>query len=148
MKFKIIANEQTPIIGETKSVQELLTDFKLLEKFLSFARRQHNCIGLAANQVSLDGNRIMENFFAIKTDHTWDIILHPEIIQYIGKPEKQTEGCLTWLGKKIIADRFPEIQVVYYNLKGEKKSETISGFEAQIWQHEYNHLHGIPELIE
>lgn len=148
MKFKIIANEQTPAVKDSKFVLRLLDeDKKMLIKFLSFARRQYNCCGLAANQVSCDGERIMEKFFAIKVGHVWDLVLCPLIKQYNGKKEIKEEGCLTWLGKTIRAERFPRIKVWYYNLRGELIEREIEGFEAQIWQHEYNHLLGIKEEI-
>jgi len=142
MKFKIIPNEQT---SKCIDIVNLETDKKLLEKFLSFSMRQYNCAGLAANQVSLDNNRIMKSFFTICFNHHWDIIINPEIIEYIGESEQKIEGCLTWLGKKIIAERYSEIHVSYYNIKGLKIVATIIGYEAQIWQHEYNHLMGIEE---
>lgn len=140
-KFKIIPNEQTPKTTEAVTHH----DRKLLDKFLSFARRQHNCTGLASNQVSVDGKRIDKKFFAIKVGHFWDIIIHPDIIKYNGMKEEKIEGCLTWLGKKIIADRYHNIDVCYTNLKDQNIVRTITGFEAQVWQHEYNHLQGIEE---
>jgi peptide deformylase len=147
MKFKIIANQQTPKIESLTTENNIYKnrDYKLLTKFLSFARRQHNCVGLAANQVSCDGERIMKPFFAIKDDRWWDIIIQPEILKYHGEKEEKIEGCLTWLGKKIVVKRYPEIDVEYYNLKGEFISKKIFGLAAQIWQHEYNHLMGIEE---
>jgi peptide deformylase len=146
MKFKIIPNEQTP-----KAEYDISEDFnhkiitRLFEKFVSFASRQKNCAGLASNQVSLNGARIHERFFAIKSEGRWDIVINPRIKQYRGKVEEKIEGCLTWLGKKIIAKRHTSISVEYFNIKGEKISADIAGYEAQIWQHEMNHLDGIEE---
>lgn len=146
MKFKIIANEQTPEIAASSPLSVLLNEKRnMLIKFLSFARRQTNCCGLAANQVSLDGVRLMENFFAIKVGHFWDIVLYPEIISYEGVRSIKKEGCLTWLGKTLQNERYTIIQAEYYNLKGEKINREITGFEAQIFQHEYDHLKGVEE---
>ena len=142
MKFKVIPNEQTPKCTELINLEE---DRKMLEKFWSFARRQHNCAGLASNQCSCKGERIMKPFFAIKVDNRWDIIIEPQILNYIGKKEVMIEGCLTWLGKKIRAERHPTVDVSYTNLKGEKIERQVKGFEAQVWQHEYNHLMGVEE---
>ena len=58
------------------------------------------------------------------------------------------EGCLTWLGRTILAERYPQIKVRYYNLKGQHIEREISGIEAQIFQHEYKHLMGVAEVIE
>jgi len=152
MKLRIIPNEQTPEVDTFESAQVLIDhDRKLLEKFIVFVQKQHSCAGLAANQVSVDGNRIMELFFAIKDSTTplpfWEIIIHPKILKYKGKKELKTEGCLTWIGKDIIVDRYPEIKVNYFNLKGEEVSKNISGFKAQVFQHEYDHLMGVKEKI-
>lgn len=148
MKFRIIPNEQTPeIIPWLNAGIILEKHYKMLVKFLSFARRQYDCAGLASNQASCDGERIMIPFFAIKDNHFWDIVIAPEILKFNGKKEEKTEGCLTWLGKDIIAERYPEIVVKYWNFKGQQIDETIAGFKAQVWQHEYNHLKGINEVV-
>lgn len=93
----------------------------------------------------------MEQFFIVKDITTrlsfWELIIHPKIINYIGKPETKIEGCLTWIGKDIIAKRYPEIEVEYYTLKCEKVRKRITGFMAQVWQHEYNHLMGVEEKV-
>ena len=146
MKFKIIQNEQTPKIETYKDIETFLKeDRKLLEKFISFSMHQHNCAGLASNQVSVDGERIMEPFFTIKDRNGWDIIIHPKILKYKGKKKKLFERCLTWRGMDIEAERYPELFVIYFNLKGEVISKKIIDYEAQIWQHECNHLRGVEE---
>ncbi len=150
MKFKIIPNQQTPrIIQKLDTEDYLFPNIKMLEKFLSFASRQHNCAGLAANQCSLDGERIMERFFAIKVSGLggkfWDIIIEPKILKYKGKKELFEEGCLTWLGKSFKVYRYPKILVSYYDIKGDLIANNITGFEAQVWQHEIDHLNGVVE---
>lgn len=148
MKFKIIQNEQTPKIEIPKPAELLISqDYKLLDKFISFASRQHNCAGLAANQVSVNSNRIMEKFFAIKNNHHWEIVINPVVLHCKGKKEEKIERCLTWIGKRIKVNRSPEISVKYYNFKGEKLSTSIIDYEAQVWQHEYDHLMGIEEIF-
>lgn len=148
MKFKIILNEQTPKIENYKELHNFLKeDYQMLCKFISFARTRHNIAGLASNQVSLDGKRIMEPFFLIFINNAWEIIIHPLINKYSGEKVEMIEGCLTWLGKRIVVDRFYNLSVTYYSLKGEKIQKDVHGIEAQIWQHEYNHLMGIEEKI-
>ena len=152
MKFKIIPNTQTPKIEhKITNVQAFIKDNrKLLEKFLSFARRQHNCVGLAANQVSVDGERIMLPFFAIlnEQERFWDIFIAPELVEEIGEPVETKERCLTWLGKTIEATRYPIVHVKYTKLNGESKEDLLHGFHGQIFQHEYNHLMGIEEKVK
>lgn len=149
MKLKIIPNEQTPEIVNYKPLYKLLyEDYDLLVKFISFARTRHNCVGLASNQCSARNKRIMEPFFAIRDERNrWDIIIHPQIVKYGGKKKLKEEGCLTWIGKTIIAERYPWIDVKYFTLNGNLIEETLSGFKAQVFQHEYNHLKGINENV-
>jgi hypothetical protein len=81
MKFKIIPNEQTPLIDPWMLAEDIIKDhYKLLIKFVSFSIRQYNCAGLASNQVSCDGKRIMIPFFSMLNGRTWDIIIAPEIL--------------------------------------------------------------------
>lgn len=146
MKLKIIPNEQTPAAEKMKFPELFIIDnLPLMEKFIAFCRRQNNCSGLAANQVSSDGIRLTGNFFAIKIDFVWDIVINPRIIKRNGKKKYEIEGCLTWLGKKIIAYRYPEIVAEYWDIKGRKTRRTIKGYEAQVWQHEVDHLKGVKE---
>lgn len=149
MKFKIIPNEQTPEVVDCEyTAQELIKEKKkLLTKFVSFAMRQKNCAGLSANQVSVDGNRIMERFFAIRDKNGWEIIIHPYIKEYIGDSYITKEGCLTWLGREMYVARFPSIEVSYYDIIGKYIEKELSGYHAQVFQHEYDHLNGVKEMF-
>ncbi len=149
MNFEIIPNEQTPKLGElTISDDYLNVNREWLSAFLDFAKTHHYAVGLAANQCSLDGERIAQRVFAIrnrKTD-TWELILNPIIDKYIGMKELKAEGCLTWRGKTIVAERNRAIEVSYYDIDGKLHSgKLIKGFEAEIWQHEVDHLNGVEE---
>ncbi len=149
MKLKIIPNEQTPKLENYKSVDKLLTeDMKLLEKFISFCQNRKNCVGLASNQIAVDGERILEPFFTVKDRNGWEIFIHPKILKYEGNCFDKEEGCLTWQGKTIIAERYEEITISYYNLRSEEKIETVKGFKAQVIQHEMNHLLGVEEKFK
>jgi peptide deformylase len=91
--------------------------------------------------------------FALKdinsNESKWRLIIDPHIIEYIGIKEIKIEGCLTWKGKKVVAERNRAIRVNYYDENGEKHNNELHfGFEGQIWQHEINHLNGIEERIE
>lgn len=152
MKFKIILNEQTPKLEIIKSIESLIKeDCNLLIGFIKFARNQYNCAGLASNQCSIGTkkiqNRIMHPFFVMKRKGIWEIYIYPKINKYYGQKEQKKEGCLTWIGKHILAERYECIEVEYYDLSGNLIKEDLNGFEAQIFQHEYDHLNGKEEII-
>ncbi len=160
-KFEIIPDEQTPRIPEL----ELLTDKEArgyiaehreeLDAFLQFASEQTSAVGLAANQCSLNGERFMIRVFALRDvfTHKWSLIIDPCIQEKFGIEEIKSEGCLTWKGKKILADRFRGIEVDYFDMDGNRYGDDFShpeirkGFVGQIWQHEINHLNGVPEQV-
>jgi len=156
-KFQVIPNEQTPkvdIINNNIQSDIIIREYikkheDSLDDFLEFILDQENAAGLAANQVSIDGIRFMVRAFALKNldNNMWSIIINPIIKEYIGINEMKTEGCLTWKGRKIIANRYRAVKVEYYDFMGNKHIETYKGFVGQIWQHEINHLNGIPETV-
>lgn len=149
MKFEIILNEHTPEITEQiTDVPAFITENKeMLQAFVEFAAAQPTGVGLAANQVMLDGKRLMHRFFAAKNIKygNWDMFFMPKIT-LIGMVETKIEGCLTYPGKDIIAKRSRACTVEYHNWQG-YLTETFKGFTAQIMQHECNHLNGFKETI-
>lgn len=153
MEFKIIPDEQTP-----KTYQftfEIIKDY--IEKhrdeflaFLEFAKTKSNAVGLAANQCALDDVRFMRRVFALcdMVTREWRLVINPYISEYIGIKELKGEGCLTWKGKTIVAERYRAVEVNYYDIDGNYYSgEIYKGFEGQIWQHEVNHLNGVEEDV-
>lgn len=151
MNFNIILEEQTPktddVVKSTIEGEETWVDEEILIEFTKFANEQKNCVALAANQVSLDGKRLNKNFF-VKTTNEVKIYINPKIIGTTGNLSTNVEGCLTWPGKKIIAKRNSEILVEYYNHEGNKIQEILKDYDAQIFQHEYDHLNGVESLFE
>ena len=155
-KFEIIPNEQTPKVPEIADISLYLKMHgQYLQEFLDSCYTRYNAAGLACNQVSLNGDRFMVRAFAHRDIDTngkepiWALVIDPKIIEYIGMKEIKCEGCLTWKGKLIIAERSRAVRVSYYDINGEFHiDEFHKGFDAQVWQHEVNHLNGVAEQIE
>jgi peptide deformylase len=146
-QFEIIPDEQTPLVIEEPSIKE---HGDLYREFLEFAEKQYNAVGLAANQCNLNGKRFNHRIFALRNvkEGTWRLIIDPVITEYIGINEKKLEGCLTWFGRVVLADRYRAVKVKYYDIEGNLHSDEVyGGFSGQIWQHEINHLNGVPEII-
>ena len=102
---------------------------------------KNNGIGLAAPQVG-----IFLQFFIMKD---WrniseiEIVINPEIIKYGEKIGTFTEGCLTYPGETFVIKRSKQIKAIWYNPQGHRVYRKMSGKEAQVFQHEYDHLQGI-----
>ena len=158
MNFEVILNKQTPAVDPLSNVKSLVEDHhEKLKAFLEYAKTKTTAVGLAANQVSLDGERFMHRCFAIKNilgDGSWRLILNPVITERYGIKIQKSEGCLTWPHKKIISERNRFVKVSYYTVDENFEEITFieneehEGFEAQIWQHEINHLNGFEEKVE
>jgi peptide deformylase len=142
--FEIIKNQQTPELPEMVNVTEFIKqNKKQLQDFLSFAKNHPNTAGLASNQVGLK-----DRYIAVKTTDGWVLAVNPKIVNFLGDVKSQVEGCLSWPGKNIIANRNERVHVKYYNIHGMLARRTVSDeFEAQVWQHEINHLNGVEEVV-
>jgi len=151
-KIEVIPNEQTPKIEKRHDIIDvyIINQHDELLAFLEYAKTRKDGVGLAANQVAINENRFMCRAFALRNliNHSWQLIIDPVITEYIGIKEEKAEGCLTWKGKTIIAERSRAVKVSYYDIDGNyHENEFYKGFEAQIWQHEINHLNGVEEDV-
>ena len=94
------------------------------------------CVGLAANMIGVKKNVIIVNM------GFWDIIMFNPVITKKDTPYETEEGCLSLDGvRKTI--RYENIEVEYYDMKWNKQKKTLTGWPAQICQHECDHLQGI-----
>jgi peptide deformylase len=155
MIFEVIPNQQTPRVPDIEDIELFfIQNIKTLVAFKEYAESRYDAAGLAANQCSVDGERLMLRVFAFKllnavtNEPLWRLIINPEVIECIGMKEIKAEGCLTWKGKVVVAERSRAVKVKYYNEIGEPVTETYTGFASQVWQHEINHLNGVEEQIE
>lgn len=155
MNFEVIQHVQTPITPTIYNVSEFIEKNKeAIDAFKEYAEKTKTCIGLAANQCSLDGERFNIRMVAVKSILTkkCTIAIDPKITRYHGIKRQKAEGCLTWGQNEkgywvIIADRFHFVDVEYYTPDGVFHKETHKGFQAQVWQHEINHINGIEENV-
>ena len=150
--YDVILNQQTPKVPQIEDPVSWIKENKaLVRSFLSYSKTRTNAIGLAANQVSKDGERLSERMFCSKAKGAgqgdWEVFINPNVLKKHGELQDFTEGCLTWPTKKVLAKRYLRVEVEWYNIDGEYKTAELSGWEAQVWQHEQDHLDGIEEEL-
>jgi len=111
MEFEVIPNEQTPAVPLVQD--EFMMDYiemhrEKLDAFLEYARTRDDAVGLAANQTALDDERFMVRAFALRDIITrkWRLVVDPKITKTLGLQQCKAEGCLTWKGRVIVADRY------------------------------------------
>lgn len=94
-------------------------------------------VGLAAPQIG-----ISERFFLYDIGEKLRLIINPQILEMSPEKEKGEEGCLS------IPDIFEEvprslkIRVKYYDNFGKEYMRELEGYEARVFQHEFDHLNG------
>ena len=86
---------------------------------------RERCVGMAANMIGVKKNIIIVNMGFI------DIVMFNPVI----------EGCLSLDGVRKTT-RYQEIEVEYYDFNWKKQRQKLSGWTAQICQHEIDHLSG------
>jgi len=103
-------------------------------------------VGLAAPQVGLNEDFFVYNPSADEnTKHMERIVCNPTISKYSGEVEIEEEGCLSLRSDDCAGQvaRSIWIEVEYQNELGQKVKRRLKGFEARVFQHEYDHLKGI-----
>lgn len=98
------------------------------------ANREH-CVGMAANMIGIKKNIIIVNMGIVNI-----VMFNPVIIKR-DIPYETEEGCLSLDGvRKTI--RYQNIEVEYYDFSWKKQRQKLTGWPAQICQHEIDHLKG------
>ena len=96
---------------------------------------RNECVGLAANMIGIRKNIIVINMGIV------DIVMFNPIITDKDLPYTTKEGCLSIPGERETI-RYQSIEVEYYDFKWHRHKQKLTGFPAQICQHEMDHLIG------
>lgn len=101
-------------------------------------------VGLAAPQVGVNKRLMVYNPSGDSTkwlDET--ILVNPKIVEYSDAKDSATEGCLSFPDMSGDVERSKWIKVQAMNLKGRPIKQKFTGWEARIFQHEYDHLDAV-----
>lgn len=102
------------------------------------ACRSLKALGLAANQIGAS-----RAYFVMRMDDgSFEVVINPKITD-----RKQTqlfvEGCLSFPGQRSRTVRAKEITATWLSVATfEEKTAVLSGLEAVVFQHEFDHLQG------
>jgi peptide deformylase len=72
-----------------------------------------------------------------------EVVLNPEIVERSDELVKGWEGCLSIPGFRGNVPRHRRIRARYRNLDGDAVEREFTDFVARVFQHEFDHLHGI-----
>lgn len=93
-------------------------------------------VGLAAPQVGYPWRMFIVDYADLQ-----ETFINPKILSKNQESDFFEEGCLSVSGTRGLVERQTELEIEYYNLDGEHKKATLTGFYARIIQHEYDHLY-------
>ncbi|MCP9017813.1 peptide deformylase [Streptococcus sp. CF8-6] len=96
---------------------------------------RETCVGLAANMIGVQKRVIIFNLGLVPI-----VMFNPVLLSYKG-PYETEEGCLSLTGVRPTT-RYETITVSYRDSKWQEQTIMLTGFPAQICQHELDHLEG------
>lgn len=94
------------------------------------------CVGMAANMIGFKKNVIIVNMGFV------DVVMFNPVLLHKDTPYETEEGCLSLEGVRKTT-RYENIEVEYLDMNWKKQRRRLSGWPAQICQHELDHLEGI-----
>lgn len=97
---------------------------------------RETCVGLAANMIGVNKRVIV-----ILMGDLPVVMFNPQVLSKAG-PYETEEGCLSLTGLRKTL-RYEEVTVTFRDLAWAQQTLTLTGFAAQICQHELDHLEGI-----
>ena len=110
--------------------------------------RDANGAGIAANQIGVPLRMFVIEVgdnprYPYKPNIPLTIVINPRI-EYVGDQTFiSNEGCLSVPQIRGNVNRHVKIKVSYYDRDAKPVSESIQGYSACTWQHEYDHLDGL-----
>lgn len=94
------------------------------------------CVGMAANMIGVNKRVIIVNMGFV------DVVMFTPVLIKKDTPYETEEGCLSLTGVRKTT-RYENIEVEYLDMNWKKQRQKLSGWTAQICQHELDHLEGI-----
>jgi peptide deformylase len=104
--------------------------------------REANGVGLAATQVG-EGAQLFVYQGAGPPEIPLHVVINPLITPQAREMSYDWEGCLSIPDLRGLVPRHPRVRVQGLDREGRPLDYEVTGFEARIVQHEYDHLNGV-----
>lgn len=131
--------KDTEFLSQKSEKFDIEVDGKsLLKDMLDTANfHKENCAGLAATQIG-----VLKRVILVRHGMKFIPYINPKIIWKSPQTYMATEGCLSLEGLRNVK-RHKTIKLIYSDTNGKMFCKIINGRQAQIIQHECDHLEGI-----
>jgi len=142
VKQSTLREKSKPVIAVDKKIKELIRD--MIETLN--VQKDPEGVGLAASQI---GKNL--RVFVMKPKNKVFVVINPEIVSVSKEKNMPTseegkkimEGCLSLPHYYGPLKRAKKITIKYLDENGTEKTEEFKGLNAQIVQHEIDHLNGV-----
>lgn len=134
---------------KASDIERFDEELKELCKEMITIMYQADGVGLAAPQVNISKRLFVYNYLGDpKKSNLERIVCNPTILEYSKETDVEEEGCLSSRSGCCagIVRRSKSIFVEYTGVTGQKTRRRLKGFEARVFQHEYDHVQGILHL--
>jgi peptide deformylase len=101
--------------------------------------RENKGVGLAAPQVGENIRLFVANYNGEPGNDR--IYVNPELSEAEDNQEDE-EGCLSLPGIRVNVVRSKKLRMLAQDVEGQPIEEFADGFQARVWQHEFDHLNG------
>lgn len=145
-KYKIIEFPRPALRRANIPITDFSDDFHGKAKEMISIMYQANGVGLAAPQIGLNEMLFVYNPTGRENSKNMErVVCNPIITKYSDQVEVEEEGCLSLRSDFASGNvaRSSWIEVEYQNELGQKVKRRLKGFEARVFQHEYDHLNGM-----
>ena len=102
----------------------------------TLAAHREECVGMAANMIGIKKRVIIVNMGMM------DIVMFNPVIRKKSGAYETEEGCLSLTGVRKTT-RYENMEVEYLDQNWKKQKMVLSGWPAQICQHEMDHCDGV-----
>lgn len=135
LMIKPINHDQTSL--QQQSIPAGPQDQQVAQDLLDTLKAHHDkCVGMAANMIG-----VHKRIIAVNIGPTDLLMLNP-VITRKNSPYQAQEGCLSLPGERSTT-RYQQIIVRFSDVDGHQHTLPLTGFAAQIVQHEVDHCNGI-----
>lgn len=141
--LQIVRHPHPALRWKSKDVTQIDAELKAMIGQMFELMYESKGIGLAANQVALPYRMFVINPSGDPTQKDEEFVfINPEISRRNGSEEGE-EGCLSLPDIYGQVPRATRIVIDAFNLDGQQFEMELSGWDARVVQHEYDHLEGI-----
>jgi peptide deformylase len=128
----------------TEKVVKIIEDMQSATLDWEASRAHEVGVALAAVQIGkLYRIVVVRNNYDDKSDHTFIVLINPEIVKLEGDVVEDYEGCLSIKDIYGKVPRYSKVRVKALDINGRPIRINVSGFLARILQHEIDHTNGV-----